>query len=64
MEKEATKTEDEIIGEVEKFYRQYTPRISHRPETNPNIEAYFEKQFEEAKALIAKIKFPPDWENW
>jgi hypothetical protein len=63
MEKETSKTEEEIIEEVEKFYRQYTPKISHETERCPN-QAYFDKQFEEAKALIAKIKFPPDWENW
>jgi hypothetical protein len=62
MEKETPKTEEEI---VEEFYKQYKPaRIGHRTETNPIIEAYFAKQFEEAQALAAKIKFPPDWENW
>ena len=62
MEKETTKIEEEIIEEVEKFYRQYSPKISYRNEPCPN-QAFFDKQFEEAQALVEKIKFPPDWKT-
>jgi hypothetical protein len=63
MEKQTVKTEEEIIEEVERFYRQYTAPICHRTETDPIIDAYFEKKHEEARILIAKAKFPPNWGN-